>query len=61
MLGLREERRVIFHESKYVYTVIARRSKKEMTKKRDGLRVHERFQNSFLGNYGNSSELTLFF
>lgn len=65
LLGLRDERRVIFHESGYVDTMVARRSKKELTKKKkkkkDGLRVHERFHNSFLGNYGSSNELTLFF
>lgn len=39
LLGLREERRVIVHESGYVDTMVARRSKKDMTKinKKEGM------------------------
>lgn len=52
MLSLREGRRVVFRESGFVIVVSEKARKRNGAGTKEGSRRHERFQNSFLGNYG---------
>lgn len=52
MLSLREGRRGIFHELGCVIVISEKIRERNGASKKEGSRVHERFQNSFLGNYG---------